>query len=370
MPGQANDAIRARWPGDPQAGARNLLVNCAGVRTGDQVLIITEPDHLNHYDPAVARCIAEEARKLGARTKVIVTEPVGGPEAVPSWLLEEISQAAHTIFLNRIGDQLRFAPLPGAGSKTVCYTLDLDYLGSAFAVSPYEVWVNVQQQVVARIARATRYSIRCPLGTDLTAESADGVAELSSATGFTVKNFPLMIVAPVSAKHLSGTLVLSHAMTSTGVHGYEESVLPLESPVELTLDNGRITQFAGRPALVARVRAQFERVASLFGGSRDVVNSWHAGINPFTWFLPPALSDIDRWSAISFGSPRYAHFHMCGSQPGDICGQVFDATIAFDDVVIWNHGQLEDLMNRTDDSPLRTLGLPPGFFDHSLPLGV
>jgi hypothetical protein len=29
--------------------------------------------------------------------------------------------------------------------------------------------------------------------------------------GSTVKNFPLMIVAPVSAKHLSGKLVLSHA---------------------------------------------------------------------------------------------------------------------------------------------------------------
>lgn len=370
MFGHADDAMRARWPGDPQAGARNLLVNCAGVSSGDQVLIVTEPDHLHHYDPAVARCIAEQARTLGARTKLIATEPAGGPEDVPSWLLEEISQASHTIFLNRIGDQLRFAPLPGDGSKTVCYTLDLDYLGSAFAVSPYGVWENVQQQVAARIARATRYSIRCPLGTDLIAESADGVAELSTATDFTVKNFPMMIVPPVSARHLSGKLVLSHTLTSTGIHSYDEDILPLESPVEVTLDNGRITRFDGPPALVARVKAQFERVASLFGGSRDVINSWHAGINPFTWFLPPALTNIDRWSAISFGSPRYAHFHMCGSPPGDICGQLFDATIAFDDEVIWNHGQLDVLTKRTDDSLFRTLGLPPGLLDRALPLGV
>jgi hypothetical protein len=363
------DEARARWPRDPQAGARNLLVNCVGVSRDDQVLIVTEPDHVKHYDPAVARCIADEAQKLGARTKLLAAEPAAGPEDVPSWLLEEISQASHTIFLNRIGDQLRFAPLPGVGSKTVVYTLDLEYLGSAFAVSPYVVWETIQQQVVARIARATRYTIRCPRGTDLVAESAAGVAELSSPTGFTVKNFPLMIVAPVSAKHLSGKLVLSHAMTSTGVHSYGESVVPLESPVELTLHNGRITQFDGPTALVARVKAQFERVASLFGGTRDVVNSWHAGINPFTWFLPPALSDIDRWSAISFGSPRYAHFHMCGSQPGDICGQVFDATIAFDDAEIWNHGRLNDLVKR-DDSLLRALGVPSGSFDRSLPLGV
>jgi hypothetical protein len=365
-----DDATRARWPGDPAAGARNLLVDCAGVGSGDRVLIITEPDRLDHYDLAVARCIAEEARKLGAHTTVLATEPGAGPEDVPSSLLEEISRASHTIFLNRIGDQLRFAPLPGAGTKTVCYTLDLDYLGSAFAVSPYRVWEKVRQQVVERISRATRYSIRCPLGTDLLAESAAGVAELSSPTGFTVKNFPVMIVPPVSARHLSGRLVLSHTLTSTGVHSYKESVLPLESPLELTLDHGHITRFDGPPALVARVRAQFERVASLFGGTGDVVNSWHAGINPFTWFLPPALSDIDRWSAMSFGSPRYAHFHLCGSPPGDICGQVFDATIAFDDEVIWNRGRLDELVGVIDESPLRRLGLPPGFFDRSFPLGV
>ncbi len=193
---------------------------------------------------------------------------------------------------------------------------------------------------------------------------------MSAATDFTVKNFPMMIVPPVSARHLSGTLVLSHTLTSTGIHGYDESVLPLDTPIEMTLDKGRITGIAGSPALVSRVTAQFERVASQFGGTRDIVNSWHAGINPFTWFLPPALSDIDRWSALSFGSPRYAHFHMCGSAPGDICGQVFDATITFDDEVIWNHGQLEELVKQTEESPLRTLGLPPGFFERSFPLGV
>jgi hypothetical protein len=370
MPEHADDATRARWPADPQAGARNLLVNCVGVGSGDRVLIITEPEQLNHYHPAVAVCIAEQARVLGARTKVMVTEPGAGPEDVPSSLMEEIAQASHTIFLNRIGDQLRFAPLPGDGTKTVCYTLDLDYLGSAFAVSPYHVWEKFQQTLTARIAHATRYSIRCPLGTDLTAKSAGSVAEISSKTDFTVKNFPMMIVPPVSAKHLSGKLVLSHTLTSTGIHGYDEDILPLESTVELTLDHGRITAFAGAPELVARVQAQFERVASLFGGSSFVVNSWHAGINPFTWFLPPALSNIDRWSALSFGSPRYAHFHMCGSAPGDICGQVFDATITFDDEVIWNRGQLAVLANRTADAPLRAIDLPPGFFDHALPLGV
>lgn len=54
----------------------------------------------------------------------------------------------------------------------------------------------------------------------------------------------------------------------------------------------------------------------------------------------PALADIDRWSAFAFGSPRYLHFHMCGHAPGDICGQMFDAEIAFDGVPIWRDGRL------------------------------
>jgi hypothetical protein len=148
-----------------------------------------------------------------------------------------------------------------------------------------------------------------------------------------------MIVPPFPAFGLSGNLVLSQALTSTYIHPYDSSVLPLSSPLTLVVENGVIVRLEGDSALVTRAEEQFRRVGSLFGGPQWAVNSWHAGINVFTYFPQPALPDIDRWSSVAFGSPRYAHFHMCGTSPGDICGQIFDATIAFDDEVIWDQGR-------------------------------
>jgi len=330
-------------PHDPEAGAHNLLVGCAGVRAGDSLLLVVEPEGNTHYDPAVGPFVADSARELGARVEILAVEPAGGPETVPPALLNAIERSAHTIFLNRIGDQLRFAPLPGRGSKTMCYTLDLDFLGSEFAISPYAVWESIQARLTAKLDAAHRYTIRCPLGTHLSADLAR-VAQ-KRAGGFTVKNFPVMIVPPIPAVALSGRLVLSQALTSTYVHPYDSSILPLHSPLTLFLENGVIVRMEGDPQIVQRATQQFVRVGALFGGAQWAVNSWHAGINAFTYFPRPALDDMDRWSCVAFGSPRYAHFHMCGSAPGDICGQIFDPTISFDDEVLWQDGRPVFLTN-------------------------
>ena len=323
---------------DPVAGARNLLLGCAGVAAGDNVLLIVEPAGSDHYSPAVAQFIAEQVRELGASVDVMAVAPASGPEDVPASMLAAIGEASHTIFLNRTGDQLRFSPLPGIGSKTMSYTLDMEFLGSAFAVTPYRVWEGILASLVRQLDAADRYAIRCPRGTDLSmqVDRAQGAARRNN--GFTVKSFPLMIEPPIPAHRLSGKLVLSQALTSTYLHHYDDSVLPLATPLCLTIENGTIVRIEGERNLVRRAEAQFERVAGMFGGNRWALNSWHAGINAFTFFPRPALSDIDRWSCVAFGSPRYAHFHMCGPGTGDICGQIFDPTISFDGTAMWENG--------------------------------
>jgi hypothetical protein len=303
------------------------------------VLLIAEPESKRHYERALVAFVASCARDLGASVNVVTIEPDCGPEDVPASLLEAIEASAHTIFLNRVGDSLRFSPLPGRGSKTMCYALDLDFLGSDFAVSPYAVWEGIHARLLAQLDAATSYSIRCPLGTHLSMRTEGSPLAQRRSGGFTVKNFPVMIVPPFPAFGLSGNLVLSQALTSTYIHPYDSSVLPLSSPLTLVVENGVIVRLEGDSALVTRAEEQFRRVGSLFGGPQWAVNSWHAGINVFTYFPQPALPDIDRWSSVAFGSPRYAHFHMCGTSPGDICGQIFDATIAFDDEVIWDQGR-------------------------------
>jgi len=333
------DRALAGEPHDPVAGARNLLLNCAGVKAGDRLLLIVEPPGNEHYEPSVALFIAQQAREIGALVTIRAVAVAGGPEDVPADIMTAVGAASHTIFLNRIGDQLRFAPLPGQGSKTMCYALDMDFLGSYFAVTPYGAWEDIQARLVARLNSARSYSIRCGRGTDLSMHIDGQQYDQKRVGQFAVKNFPIMIVPPIPAVGLNGKLVLSHTLTSTYLHDYEDSIVPLASPLSLFLENGEIVRIEGDAALVARAQAQFERVATRFGGARWAVNSWHAGINTFAYFPRPALSDIDRWSAVVFASPRYAHFHMCGSAPGDICGQIFDPTITFDDAAIWRDGR-------------------------------
>jgi len=63
-------------------------------------------------------------------------------------MMEAIEAAAHTIFLNRIGDQLRFAPLPGTGSKIMSYVLDMDFL-AATSPSRLRGVESIQTRLVA-----------------------------------------------------------------------------------------------------------------------------------------------------------------------------------------------------------------------------
>jgi len=327
-------------PADPAAGARNLLVDCMNLQAGDTLLIVAEPDGLGHYEAALAPFLAEQATALGADVTTVVVAPGRGPEDVPKALFDAIERASHTLFLNRLGDQLRFSPLPGAGRKAITYTLDLGYLGSAFGVAAYDALEELRRRVVDVIAQSQRYTIHCPLGTSLSMHSETAFSALADSTGFSVDNFPVMIVPPIPADTLSGKLVLTLALTSTGVHDYADSTMPLHSPIELQLDNGRIVGVQGEPTLAAAVTAHLDSVDARFGGNGRRLGSWHAGINPFTYFLHPALADLERWNGVAFGSPRYAHFHLCGALPGDICGQLFDASIAFDDTVLWDRGRL------------------------------
>lgn len=357
---------------DAAQGALNLLSSCAGVKAGETVLIITEPAGSGHYDDRLTAILAQAARTLDAVPEVLVAPVPAGPEALPATLARAIETADHTIFLNRIGDQLRFAVLPGAGSKSIPYTLDVDFLASSFGRTPYALFQEVHDLVTQRLLDARRYRITCPLGTDVAMDLPPPRAGARAArvADFGVRNFPVMIIPAVSAAGLDGRLVFSQAFTSTYIHVYDDAVVPLAEPVAVRVERGRITGFEGDEERAAGFVRHFERVGRLFGGDPFAVNSWHAGINATTHFRAPALSDIDRWSSIAFGSPRYTHFHLCGGAPGDICGQLFDTTIRFDDEVIWDGGSLVWLGAAERDRLAGKYGVGREILDARLDIGT
>ena len=51
-------------------GAANLLVNCAGTRKHDRVLIVREQPGLGYYDEEIVSAVERAARAMGAHVTV------------------------------------------------------------------------------------------------------------------------------------------------------------------------------------------------------------------------------------------------------------------------------------------------------------
>ena len=182
------------------------------------------------------------------------------------------------------------------------------------------------------------WRLTCPQGSDITGSLARPPQDARDS--FTLKLFPITIFDPIPCQDASGRLVFTHWLMPTGTHSYEPDTLMLDAPVAAIVEQGRIVDFEGPPALVTKVWDHYRHVAGLFDIDPRVVHSWHSGIHPRAYYPGAARDNIERWGALSFASPRYTHFHTCGEAvPGEIAWSVFDATIAIGGEVLWDQGR-------------------------------
>jgi hypothetical protein len=323
-----------------EAGARNLLLNCARAQAGARVVIVGERDDNPYFDPQLCNDVADVADRLGVDTEIILAEPVSGASEFPKAVADAMQSADVTIFFSRLGDQARFAETPGDGRKIMTYTLTREHLQSPFAGIDFNVMKDIHDHLLARIKAAQRYRIEGANGTSLTARlrHASG-SDAPDVSEFTVELFPVMIFPPVNFSDLNGRLVIEHFVMSTSVRQFEDSVLYLESPVTAGVEDGRMVEFEGDAKLISRLRNQFERAAAITGGDPYRLNSWHTGINPYTFFDGNPYDYLERWGTVSYGSPRYTHFPAAGNDPGDVSIHLMDASITFDDETLWDQGR-------------------------------
>ena len=322
---------------DIAAGAHNLLVNCAGVRRGESLLIVREDPALGWYDAQVPEIVADEARRLGVAPSFL---DVGKPGLTSAPRVKE-AIAAHTcvIYFARIGDQDRFAP-PMPGKRLVmCYLRDTGMLASAFGRTDHRALHDVKAAVNDVLFGATRIEIRCPLGTKIAGAVPDAVADGSGDVS--VVRFPLGVPQPMEAMDFSGRVALARYLTPTGSRPYDPPCVALADTVFAEVEAGRITGFTGDRGEAARVADHYDRVAATFGIDRNAVHSWHAGIHPGCDYAGEAAADPDRWSNTVFNNPRCLHFHTCGNYaPGEISWNLFDHTVLVDGVALWESGRL------------------------------
>ena len=340
-----------------RAGAVNLLVGCVGVEANQRVLILREDPRHGYYDERAPQAVVREARAMGAQVQTCLAPLITGPEALPPELCNCIERADHTIFFSRIGDQLRFKQLSGHGTKTMCYALDAELLASEFCTVPHRLFERVLDRLQRELNDAATWRVSCPLGTDVSGKFEKRTGTATADDGFTLGLFPVVTFNPVSCRSMSGRVALAHWLMGTGTHTYDHDVLILEQNVTAHVEDGRIMEFEGDPGIVTRVRDHYARVSNEFDIDPWLVHSWHAGVNPKTFYARAATENIERWGGVAFGSPRYTHFHTCGDySPGEIAWSLFDTTITIDDEVYWKDGRFvflerDDIRALLDDYP-------------------
>lgn len=319
---------------DLSAGARNLLSACAGLKTGDHLLILHESANHGFYDQAAVDGVAAEARAMGLSLtirEIPFQAMVSGP---PPGLTADMLAAARTLFFARLGDQLRFSDILADVRPVISYALDAQMLGSAFGQAPYSAFVELKNAVNDALANAGEIRVTCPLGTDFSGPCARFPALGGDVS---VTRFPMSVFSPVPTAGFSGRIVQQGFLVGTGSRYYDPYGVALSGRVEVHFDGARITDFGG--AAARQAAAHYAHVGATLGVDPHFIHSWHAGIHPGCAYEQPAAQNFERWSGGAFGNPRLLHFHSCGAYaPGEISLNVLDPTIMVDDVPLWDAG--------------------------------
>lgn len=329
-----------------QEGARNLLINCAGVQAGDRVLVVREERGAGYFDDSVPDLVENEARDLDAHVHSLHAPLIEGPEDFPDRVVDAMQETDHTIFFTRIADQMRFTWMPGSGSKTMCYALGLGTLGSEACRVPYGLMQRTLEKLQGELDRTREWRVTCPLGTDVSGRCESVEDTPDRKPKFTVRLFPLGAFRPFSCRNMSGRLV-TQWFPPVFTHRYSPFGLFLEEPISVLVERGRIVEFEGNADLVGRVRRHYEAVGKEFGDPYTV-ESWHGGTNPKVFSPIRAKDNIEMWGGIMHAHPRWTHFHTCGdTKPGEINIITIDPTIYIDGAVYWQDGRLL-FLDRTD----------------------
>lgn len=327
-------------PDNIRDGIDNLLFNCIGAKAGDSLAIVTEEGADSYYSATLDGVIAARARERSLHVSFVVAPVLEEVSSFPDDIQRAFEAADHTLFLARLGDQLRFSEINGSGNPIMCYALDEPSFGTSFGSAHYQFFVGLKSLINEAMFGNKEIVIRCASGTKLTGMSPD--MPVDDDTGdVTVRRFPLTVFRPIPGSSFSGRIALTRWLCASGSRLYEPSSVMIDGVVFALIDNGRIVDFEGEQKEVDKVRGHYDFVAEKYDIDGDVIHSWHAGFHPHNGYFGLATDNLSRWSGSAFGNPRYLHLHTCGAYaPGEICMSVFDPTVTVDGADMWRDGRL------------------------------
>ena len=280
-------------------------------------------------------------------------------------------QSDHTLFLSRIGDYVRFVPLPGSGSRATAYTYDTHMLAAPFATVNHRLLHELQRKLESELMLARQWHITCPLGTDLRGSFSWPSLRGGEDDDLTVTLFPVATFKPVPCDSSEGHVALSRWLMAGGATRLDNTDLTIDGVVHAQVANGRLMSFSGTATEVDKLNRHYDTISQSLGINRNRIHSWHAGINPQTFFTLSADAHLERWSAVSFGSPRYLHFHTCGDEPpGEVAWSVFNPTVSIDGEYYWQRGEFVWLQRADNQRLISTCKGASCLLEPALSIGI
>ena len=183
--------------------------------------------------------------------------------------------------------------------------------------------------------------------------------------------FPVATFKPVPCSNANGLVALSRWLMPGGAVKLANADIAIDGVVNAYVKDGKLDYLCGHDAEVAKINGHYDCISKTLGINRNRVHSWHAGINPQTYFDHPADDYFDLWSAISFGSPRYLHIHTCGNDPpGEVAWSVFNPTITIDGLVCWENGEFVWLQQAANKALIESYKGAHYLLEPSLPIGI
>ena len=320
------------------SAVKNLLFQCAEGKTGDCLLIVHETPDQTFYDPLLPSIVSKHAKALGFRVTSAEIEFDPKVQDLSPQLVKAMELAEHTLFLARLGDQIRFRSGSKKFNKIISYALDRVTLASDFGTADYRGFEALKNVINKVIANAGSIHVTCPAGTDFSGQIKNPEQELFDVE---IKRFPMSIFTPVPTLHFSGLIAQNGFLVGTGSHYYSPYACALKKTLFVDFQGNKITGFNGCQEDIASAENHYKFVAKKYGIDPYFVHSWHAGMHPACQFSVPAFENFERWSGSAFGNPRLLHFHTCGAYPpGEISLNIVDPTIVIDSVAIWQEGRL------------------------------
>ena len=352
-----------------KAAIENLLFKCAGGTSGQSLLIVHEASDDGFYNADLHQVIAEHANDLGFFIQFYPITFDPDVKAIPDALVRASALADHTIFVARLGDQVRFYADIATATWIILYAIDVDMLASDFGMADYVGFDALKTEINTLMMEADHIHVTCPAGSSFSGHVEDLEADSNDVT---IKRFPMSIFTPLPTTYFEGCIAQNGFLLGTGSKYYTPYACGLQKTLYIEFSGHNITGFHGDKADISAAKDHYQFVADTYGIDPFFIHSWHAGMHPACAFNAPASACFERWSGAAFGNPRLLHFHTCGRYPpGEISLNIVDPTVSVDGEKIWEAGVLHPerlpygvklleefpSLKRSFDHPAKNIGL-------------